>query len=110
MCIFEEGIWKIVGGKNLEELENRKDLGKIKGQDIAIRGAEVQVFNHKTDREIISRPIQKLYPSEISSNESNTDKNGTDSPTSVSSKEESRIPLVLNFPATYLGGGTSDCC
>ena len=42
-----------------------KIIRVIKSKDDVVQGGEVQVFNHKTDRGILSRPIQKLYPLEI---------------------------------------------
>lgn len=73
-----------------------KIIRVIKGKDV-VQGGEVQVFSHKTDRRMLSRPIQKLYPLEILWKKSNVDKNSEDSPIWVSSKGEARIPLVLYF-------------
>lgn len=77
----------------------------IKDKDDVVSGAELQVFNHKTGRGIISRSIQKLFPLEISSKEINAVKNDNNSPMVVFSKQEPRVPLVLDFPATDLGEG-----
>ena len=88
-----------------EKLESKKVLRVIKDKDDVVSGAELQVFNHKTGRGIISRSIQKLFPLEISSKEINAVKNDNNSPMVVFSKEEPRVPLVLDFPATDLGEG-----
>ena len=65
----------------------------------------MQVFNDKTNRGILSIPVQKLYPVETSSTENNVDENGKDSSMIVSSKEKPKVPLVFDFPASDLGGG-----
>ena len=58
VSIFEEGLkrrhWKV-----------GKVLKIIRGKDDVIRGALVQIFNEKNGKETISRPLQKLYPLEI---------------------------------------------
>ena len=42
-----------------------KVLRIIRGKDDVIRGAVVQIFNEKNGKETINRPLQKLYPLEI---------------------------------------------
>ena len=42
-----------------------KVLRIIRGKDDVIRGALVQIFNEKNGKETINRPLQKLYPLEI---------------------------------------------
>ena len=58
VSIFEEGLkrrhWKV-----------GKVLRIIRGKDGVIRGAVVQIFNEKNGKETINRPLQKLYPLEI---------------------------------------------
>ena len=58
VSIFEEGLkrrhWKV-----------GKVLRIIRGKDDVIRGAVVQIFNEKNGKETINRPLQKLYPLEI---------------------------------------------
>ena len=42
-----------------------KVLKIIRGKDDMIRGVIVQIFNEKNGKESISRPLQELYPLEI---------------------------------------------
>ena len=42
-----------------------KVLRIIRGKDDVIRGAVAQIFNEKNGKETINRPLQKLYPLEI---------------------------------------------
>ena len=64
VSIFEVGLkrrhWKV-----------GKVLTIIRGKDDVIRGALVQIFNEKNGKETINRPLQKLYPSEITSERDN---------------------------------------
>ena len=64
VSIFEVGLkrrhWKV-----------GKVLTIIRGKDGVIRGALVQIFNEKNGKETINRPLQKLYPSEITSERDN---------------------------------------
>ena len=58
VSIFEEGLkrrhWKV--GRVLRIIRGKVDV---------IRGAVAQIFNDKNGKETISRPLQKLYPLEI---------------------------------------------
>ena len=61
VSIFEEGLnrrhWKV-----------GKVLKIIIGKDNGIRGAVVQIFSEKNGKGTISRPLEKLYPLEITAN------------------------------------------
>ena len=57
---------------------------------------------------MISRPIQKLHPLQIASKENKIDKNGKDSSTRVSSKEEPIVSFVLDFFKSNLNGGETE--
>ena len=94
VSLFEEGLkrrhWKV---GNI--------LRIIRGKDDVIRGAAVQIFNEKTGKRTISRPLQKLYPLEI------TPERDDDEPPSATNDieiEESKSLIDLDSAEGDLGG------
>ena len=94
VSVFDEGLkrrhWKV--GKVLKIL---------RGKDDVIRGAIVQIFNDKNGKETISRPLQKLYPLEITLER---DDDETPIDTNDIEIEESKSLIDLDSTGGDLGG------
>ena len=94
VSVFDEGLkrrhWKV--GKVLKIL---------RGKDDVIRGAIVQIFNDKNGKETVSRPLQKLYPLEITLER---DDDETPIDTNDIEIEESKSLIDLDSTGGDLGG------